>query len=305
MRPPCGCSSSRFEVSCYRPISIKTKCTPPSDMRRRRSCSSASNCGKRFSTRRSRRRQGDGANAAARKGRRMIYGFDDYAEHDAFDADAVVVGTGAGGAAVGAELAEAGFRVVFVEEGAHHPTTSFNPFVTESVPRLYRDASSTVAVGGFGRPPIPYVEGRCVGGTTVLNGGMTWRAPEEVLAGWEKEELGGPGARPARDGAAFRTRRKPHIGPSAARCVDWAGQPHHGRRGAKTRLALRREPAKSGRVRRVEQLRVRVPDRSKAIDARLLSSSRVRRRSRLPRASESHEPAHRERARCGRRGRGD
>jgi choline dehydrogenase-like flavoprotein len=105
----------------------------------------------------------------------------DYGRERRFDADVVVVGTGAGGAAAGAELAEAGFSVVFVEEGSHHPTSSFNPYATETVPRLYRDASSTII---FGKPDIPYLEGRAVGGSTVLNGGMAYRAPADVLEGW-------------------------------------------------------------------------------------------------------------------------
>jgi choline dehydrogenase-like flavoprotein len=99
-----------------------------------------------------------------------------------YHADVVVVGTGAGGAVVGAELAEAGRDVLFVEEGGYHPTSSFNPYLTESIPRLYRDAGGTIILG---RPPIPYAEGRCVGGSTVVNGGMTWRPPDKVLLEWE------------------------------------------------------------------------------------------------------------------------
>ena len=91
----------------------------------------------------------------------------------------VIVGTGAGGAVVGALLAEAGHDVLFIEEGSYFGTSSFNPYVTESVPRLYRDASATVIAG---IPPIPYIEGRCVGGSTTINGGMTWRAPGKVMA---------------------------------------------------------------------------------------------------------------------------
>lgn len=124
----------------------------------------------------------------------MIQRFADYEKTRTYHADVVVVGTGAGGAACGAELAEAGLDVVFVEEGSHTPTSSFNPYATESIPRLYREASGTII---FGTPPIPYVEGRCVGGSTVLNGGMTWRAPEDVLDGWAKttgaSELGPAG----------------------------------------------------------------------------------------------------------------
>jgi len=107
----------------------------------------------------------------------------DYRGGARFETDVVVVGTGAGGAVAGAELAESGTEVLFVEEGGYHPTSSFNPYLTESVPRLYRDAGGTMI---FGRPPIPYAEGRCVGGSTLVNGGMTWRPPERVLAQWER-----------------------------------------------------------------------------------------------------------------------
>lgn len=127
----------------------------------------------------------------------MILRHADYGPREVYDADVVIVGTGAGGAAAGATLARAGVDVAFVEEGSYHPTSSFNPYATETVPRLYRDASSTVI---FGSPDIPYLEGRCVGGSTVLNGGMAYRAPEDVLDGWAKTtglgELGPKGLDP-------------------------------------------------------------------------------------------------------------
>jgi choline dehydrogenase-like flavoprotein len=105
----------------------------------------------------------------------------DYEREHTYSADVIVVGTGAGGGAAAAELAEAGLDVIMVEEGGYHPTSSFNPYASESIPRLYRDASGTVILG---KPIIPYIEGRCVGGSTVLNGGMTYRAPERVLDDW-------------------------------------------------------------------------------------------------------------------------
>lgn len=114
----------------------------------------------------------------------MILKYSDLALQGQYSTDVVIVGTGAGGAAAGAELSAAGLDVLFVEEGGYHPTSSFNPYATETVPRIYRDASSTVI---FGSPDIPYLEGRCVGGSTVLNGGMAYRAPEDVLAGWAKK----------------------------------------------------------------------------------------------------------------------
>jgi len=134
----------------------------------------------------------------------------DYKKNTTFDADVVVVGTGAGGAVVGAELAEAGRSVIFVEEGSHHPTSSFGPYMTESVPRLYRDAGSTIITGN---PVIPYIEGRAVGGTTVINGGMAYRTPEDVLAGWEKTtglaELGPKALEPLFE----RVEQKVHVAP--------------------------------------------------------------------------------------------
>ena len=115
----------------------------------------------------------------------QLLGFnhEDYRKEQTFQTDVVVVGTGAGGAVAGAELAEEGLDVLFVEEGAYHPTSSFNPYLTESIPRLYRDVSATMI---HGNPVIPYVEGRALGGSTVINGGMTWRTPERVLDQWQK-----------------------------------------------------------------------------------------------------------------------
>ena len=119
----------------------------------------------------------------------MILSHSDYAREHAFSADVVVVGTGAGGAVVGTELAESGRDVVFVEEGSWITPDSFNPYSSESIPRLYRDAAVTVILGN---PPIPYVEGRCVGGSTTINGGMAYRPPERVLDEWSaiSPELG-------------------------------------------------------------------------------------------------------------------
>ena len=114
----------------------------------------------------------------------MILGARDYSRERDFWADVAVVGTGAGGAVVGTELAEMGHDVIFVEEGGYHSTESFSPYVTDSVPDLYRDAGSALILGS---PPIFYVEGRCVGGSTVINGGMAYRPPERVLDGWRQQ----------------------------------------------------------------------------------------------------------------------
>jgi choline dehydrogenase-like flavoprotein len=100
------------------------------------------------------------------------------------ECDVVVVGSGAGGATMAVELAEAGLDVVIVEEGGYHPTESFTSDTLRALRTLYRDAGGMA----IGRPSVAFAEGRCVGGSTVVNGGMSWRTPAEVLQRWSARE---------------------------------------------------------------------------------------------------------------------
>jgi choline dehydrogenase-like flavoprotein len=101
------------------------------------------------------------------------------------DCDVVIVGSGAGGATMTAELAEAGVDVVVIEEGGYHPTGSFRAQSVRAMRTLYRDGGGGMTIG---RPPVLFAEGRCVGGSTVINGGMSWRTPGQVLERWAAEE---------------------------------------------------------------------------------------------------------------------
>jgi choline dehydrogenase-like flavoprotein len=98
--------------------------------------------------------------------------------------DVAVVGSGAGGAVVAAELAEGGHDVMLLEEGGYHTTDEFTVEASAMVRMLYRDGGLVLALG---LPPVLYAEGRCVGGSTTVNGGMTWRTPERILQRWERE----------------------------------------------------------------------------------------------------------------------
>ena len=98
--------------------------------------------------------------------------------------DVVVVGSGAGGAPSAALLRDAGFDVILLEEGGLHRTESFRTDPISSLQSLYRDAGTSSIMG---RPPILFAEGRCVGGSTTINGGMSWPTPERVLSQWSED----------------------------------------------------------------------------------------------------------------------
>lgn len=109
------------------------------------------------------------------------------------DADVVIVGSGAGGATLAAELAECGLDVVIVEEGRYYSTRDFTADASAAIRALYRDGGASMAIGD---PPVLFQEGRAVGGSTVINGGMSWRTPERILDRWWRE-AGIDGVRPA------------------------------------------------------------------------------------------------------------
>ncbi|MFG2140763.1 GMC family oxidoreductase N-terminal domain-containing protein [Streptomyces sp. NPDC048650] len=101
---------------------------------------------------------------------------------DRSTADAVVVGSGAGGAMAARTLAQAGLRVIVLEEGQQHTTAEFARRVPlDRFGELYRDGGATFAVGN---PPVLLPVGRAVGGTTVVNSGTCFRTPDHVLARW-------------------------------------------------------------------------------------------------------------------------
>jgi choline dehydrogenase-like flavoprotein len=99
------------------------------------------------------------------------------------ECDVVVVGSGAGGAVAAATLAEAGLDVIVLEAGAHYNRDDYPSDQLEAIAELYRDGGLTIAAG---RPPIPVPVARVVGGTTVINSGTCFRAPEPVLADWQQ-----------------------------------------------------------------------------------------------------------------------
>lgn len=104
------------------------------------------------------------------------------------DADVVVIGSGAGGAVVAAELSAAGKRVVVVEEGPYHKPTEYGSWrPSEHMRRVWRDGGMGIAVGVGDTPMINVTMGRVVGGSSVLTGGVCFRVPEEINHIWSQE----------------------------------------------------------------------------------------------------------------------
>ncbi|HWO24825.1 MAG TPA: GMC family oxidoreductase [Kofleriaceae bacterium] len=102
----------------------------------------------------------------------------------AVECDVVVIGTGAGGAVVGRELAEAGLAVVLVEEGRYFERKDFTGRTFEMNQKLYRNSGTTFSIGNV---PIPIPMGKTVGGTTTVNSGTCYRTPDRVLASWASD----------------------------------------------------------------------------------------------------------------------
>lgn len=110
----------------------------------------------------------------------------DLAVEEVIEADVVIVGTGAGGAAAAYELASQGLAVVVIEEGRYHDRRDFNGRLTDMIPLLYRALGLTMALGNTA---IPVPVGRSVGGTTTINSGTAMAVPPATLARWRAEGL--------------------------------------------------------------------------------------------------------------------
>jgi choline dehydrogenase-like flavoprotein len=114
-------------------------------------------------------------------GRDLPGGFDE-------GADAVVVGSGAGGAVAATLLAEAGWRVIVLEEGPYYRPEEIAAFTpSESMRRMWREAGMLAAFGVGRTPLIGVTVGRNVGGSSVHTGGVCFRVPSAVHAEWVRD----------------------------------------------------------------------------------------------------------------------
>ncbi|HYT98520.1 MAG TPA: GMC family oxidoreductase [Casimicrobiaceae bacterium] len=99
------------------------------------------------------------------------------------EADAVIVGTGAGGGVTAEILADAGLSVILVEEGPLKSSSDFRMREAEAYPDLYQESAARKTKD----KAISILQGRCVGGGTTVNWTSSFRTPPITLAHWAHE----------------------------------------------------------------------------------------------------------------------
>ena len=99
------------------------------------------------------------------------------------EADAVVIGSGAAGAVMAYELARSGAKVVVLEAGPHIPSSEFQEHAPTALETLYQDHANQMNTTG----DLAILQGKCVGGSTVVNGAVCFRVPNQVLENWAQE----------------------------------------------------------------------------------------------------------------------
>ncbi len=94
--------------------------------------------------------------------------------------DVCVVGSGPGGAVVAARLAARGLRVTVLEEGGHFPPDQMKMDESWAYPALYQERGMRATAD----LAITVLQGRGVGGGTLVNWTTSFRTPPRVLRHW-------------------------------------------------------------------------------------------------------------------------
>lgn len=102
-----------------------------------------------------------------------------------YETDVLIIGTGPGGSTAGHVLRSKGREVLFIEEGSlWNPRHDGAKTTFNSIQDHYRNGGASPA---FSKPIWNIAEGKCVGGGSLINGGLIWRTPSMVLQDWKKQ----------------------------------------------------------------------------------------------------------------------
>jgi choline dehydrogenase-like flavoprotein len=97
------------------------------------------------------------------------------------EADVVIVGAGPGGLTTGAILAEGGMDVIVVEAGQLWDSDDFERDMSWASEHLYQGGNQRLLRGNA---LFPLAMGKGVGGGTLVNSGICFRAPDRILEEW-------------------------------------------------------------------------------------------------------------------------
>jgi choline dehydrogenase-like flavoprotein len=104
------------------------------------------------------------------------------------DCDVCIVGSGPGGAVAASVLVEAGLRVVMLEEGGYFTKERFRQREDDAYPYLYQDGGARATKD----LSVTVLQGKTVGGGSVVNWTTCFRTPGDVLKHWKtKHDVGG------------------------------------------------------------------------------------------------------------------
>lgn len=96
------------------------------------------------------------------------------------EGDVIIIGTGAGGAVSAEILSRAGLKVVMVEAARLKSTHAFDMDEGAAYRDLYQEGATRMSKD----TAISILQGRAVGGTTVVNWTSSFRTPDQVLDHW-------------------------------------------------------------------------------------------------------------------------
>ena len=105
------------------------------------------------------------------------------ADGTVLEADVIIIGTGAGGGTTAEILANAGLKVLMLEDGPLKSSDDFRMDEREAYRDLYQESAGRMSKDGA----MSILQGRCVGGTTVINWTSSFRTPEPTLQHWASE----------------------------------------------------------------------------------------------------------------------
>ncbi len=96
--------------------------------------------------------------------------------------DVAIIGTGAGAGITAEILTKAGLDVVLIEEGPLKTSSDFNQRESQAYAELYQEGAARKTAD----KAVTLLQGRCVGGTTVINWTSSFRTPPTTLAYWQE-----------------------------------------------------------------------------------------------------------------------